>query len=79
MIVFVTPLDSTNNIFSMTVDVGAPEVTCQFLNGPVDSATYTFQYGTDPTYINLPHTDSSNGTNSGTIRTVYEKRLLFDN
>ena len=61
MWVIVSPLDSTNNIFSVTVDVGAPEVTCQFLNGPVTSATCTIQYGTDPTYVNLPNTDSSSG------------------
>ena len=59
MIVFVSPLDSTNNIFSVTVDVGAPEVSCQFLIGPVTSATCTIEYGTDPTYMNLPNTDSS--------------------
>ena len=61
VIIFVSPLDSTNNIFSVTVDVGAPEVTCQFLNGPVTSATCTIEYGTDPAYVNLPNTDSSSG------------------
>ena len=61
VIVFVSPLDSTNNIFSVTVDVGAPEVSCQFLNGPVTPATCTIEYGTDPTYVNLPNTDSSSG------------------
>ena len=61
MIVFVSPLDSTNNIFSVTVDVGAPEVSCQFLNVPVIPASCTIEYGTDPTYMNLPNTDSSSG------------------
>ena len=61
MIAFVSPLDSTHNIFSVTVDVGAPEVTCQFLNSLVTSATCTIEYGTDPTYVNLPNTDSSSG------------------
>ena len=51
----------------MTVDVGALEVTCQFLNGPVTSATCTVQYGTDPTYMNLPNTDSSIGTNVNSV------------
>ena len=46
----------------MTVDVGARVVTCRFLNGPVTSATCTIQYGSDPTYVNLPNTDSSTGT-----------------
>ena len=54
---------STNSIFNVTVDIGVPEVTCQFLNGPVTSATCTIRYGTDSTYVNLPNTDSSNGTN----------------
>ena len=56
-------LGSTKSIFTVTVDVGVPEVTCQFLNGPVTFAACTIQYGTDPTYVNLPYTDSSNGTN----------------
>ena len=56
------PLGSTNNVLDVVVDVGAPEVTCQFLNGPVTSVTCTIQYGTDPTYVNLPYIDSSNGT-----------------
>ena len=57
------PKDSTNDIFNATLDVGAPEVTCQFLIRLVTSATCTIQYGTDPTYVNLPYIDSSNGTN----------------
>ena len=61
------PLGSTNNIFNVTVDVEAREVTCQFVNGPVTSATCTIQYGTDPTYINLPYTDSSTGTNVNNV------------
>ena len=60
-------LGSKNSIFAMTVDVGVPEVTCQFLNGSVASATCTIQYGTDPTYVNLPYTDSSNGTNVNNV------------
>ena len=57
------PTGLANNIFDVVIDVGAPEVTCQFLNGSVTSATCIIQYGTDPTYMNLPYTDSSNGTN----------------
>ena len=56
-------LGSTNGIFTVTIDVGVPEVTCHFPNGPVTSVTCTIQYGTDPSYVNLPYTDSSNGTN----------------
>ena len=62
-----SPLGSTNNIFTVIVDVGSPEVTCQFLNGLVTSATCTIQYGTDPTYVNLLYTDSSNGTNVSNV------------
>ena len=49
------------------INVGVREVTCQFLNGPVASATCTIQYGTDPTYVNLPNTDSSTGTNVNSL------------
>ena len=60
-------IGSTNNLFNVTVDVGVHEVTCQFLNGPLTSATCTIQYGTDPTYVNLPNTDSSTGTNVNSL------------
>ena len=53
-------------MFSVAVDVGAPEVTCQFLRH-VTSATCTIQYGTDPTYMNLPNTDSSSGINVNNV------------
>ena len=62
-----SPLDSTNNIFNVTVDAGAREITCQFLNGPVTSTTCTIQYGADPTYVNLPYTDSSTGINVNSV------------
>jgi len=60
-------LEYTNNIFNATVDVGACEITCQFLNGLPTSATCTIQYGTNPTYENLPNTDSSTGTNVNSV------------
>ena len=60
-------IGSTNSIFNVTVDVGAREVTCHFLNGPLTSATCTIQYGTDPTYMNLPNTVSSTGTNVNSV------------
>ena len=62
-----SPLGSVNNLFNVTVYVGVHEVTCQFLNGPLTSATCTIQYGTDPTYVNLPNTDSSTGTNVNSV------------
>ena len=60
-------IGSTNSIFNVTVDVGAREVTCHFLNGLLTSATCTIQYGTDPTYVNLPNNDSSTGTNVNNV------------
>ena len=49
------------------VDVRVQEVTCQFLNGPVASATCTIQYGTDETNLNLTNTNSSTNVNSVTV------------
>ena len=72
------PLGSTNNILNVTVDIGAREVTCQFLNGPVASATCTIQYGTDPTYVNLPNTDSSTGTNVDSVTVPLSTPLQTD-
>ena len=72
------PLGSTNNIFNVTVDVEAREVTCQFVNGPVTSATCAVQYGTDPTYVNLPNTDSSTGTNVNSVTVPLSTSLQTD-
>ena len=60
----------------MTVDVEAQEVTCQFLSGLVISATCTVQYGTDPTYVNLPYTDSSIDTNVNNVTVPLSTPLL---
>ena len=69
-------LGSTNNLFNVTVDTGAREVTCHFLNGPLTSATCTVQYGTDSTYVNLPSTDSSTGTNVNNVTVPLSAPLL---
>ena len=69
-------IGSTNNLLNVTVDVGALEVTCQFLNIPLTSATCTFQYGTDPTYVNLPNTDSSTGTKVNSVTVPLSTPLL---
>ena len=71
-----SPLGSTNNIFNVTVDVEAQEVTCQFLSGPATSSTCTIQYGTDPAYVNLPYTDSSTGTNVNNVTVLLSTPLL---
>ena len=62
----------------MTVDVGVREVTCQFLNTLLTSATCTIQYGTDPTYVNLPNTDSSTGTNVNRVTVPLSAPLQVD-
>ena len=69
-------LDSSNTVFNVTVDVGALEVTCQFLSGPLIFATCTIQYGTDPTYVNLPYTDSSTDTNVNSVTVPLSAPLL---
>ena len=74
-------IGSTNSILNVTVDVGVHEVTCQFLNGLVTSATCTIQYGTDSTYVNLPNTDSSTGTNVNSVtvplNTTLQAKTLY--
>ena len=67
-----------NAVFNVSVDVRAHEVTCQFLNGPVTSGTCTVQYGTDPTYVNLPNTDSSTGTNVNSVTVPLSAPLEAD-
>lgn len=62
----------------MTVDAGAHEITCKFLNGPVTSATCSVQYGTDSTYVNLPNTDTSAGTNVNSVTVPLSTPLQAD-
>ena len=79
LVPFVCPyIGSVNNLFNVTVDVGAREVTCQFLNCPLTSATCTIQYGTDPAYVNLPNTDSSTGTNVNNVTISLSAPLQVD-
>ena len=65
-------------MFNVTVEVGAREVMCQFLNGPFTSATCTIQYGTDPAYVNLPNTDSSTGTNVNNVTISFSTPFQAD-
>ena len=65
-----------HSLYNVIVDVGALEVTCQFLNGPATTATCTIQYGNDPTYVNLPYTDSSTGTNVNSVTVLLSTPLL---
>ena len=75
---FIPLLGSSNRILDVVADVGVPEITCQFLSGLVTSATCSIQYGTDPTYVNLPYTDSSNGTNVNNVTVPLSTALQGD-
>ena len=73
-------VDSTNRAFNVTIDTGSrtPVAIFHFLNGPVTSANCTIQYGTDPTYMNLPNNDSSTGTNVNSMTVPLSTPLLAD-
>ena len=62
------------------VDVSSPSVAafnCTFLFGFTGSAHCTVQYGTDPTYMNLPYSAESTdtGTAGDTVSVVLRERL----
>ena len=62
------------------VDVSSPSVTtfnCTFLSGFTGSAHCTVQYGTDPTYMNLPYSavSTETGTAGDTVSVVLRERL----
>ena len=52
---------------------------CTFLPGFTGSAHCTVQYGTDPTYMNLPYSAESTetGTAGDTVSVVLRERLNF--
>ena len=64
-----TDLSSSNNV----------KLTCTFLPGFTGSAHCTVQYGTDPTYMNLPYSAESTetGTAGDTVSVVLSERLNF--
>ena len=71
--------DTTNNLLDV-VDVSLPDnvtVHCTFLSGFTGSAHCTVQYGTDPTYMNLPYSAESTetGTAGDTVSVVLRERL----
>ena len=53
------------------------QLQCTFLSGFSGSARCTVQYGTDPTYINLPYSAESTetGTVGDTVSVVLRERL----
>ena len=62
------------------VDVNSPSVAtfnCTFLAGFTGSAHCTVQYGTDPTYMNLPYSAESTetGTAGDTVSVLLRERL----
>ena len=60
--------DSTNNLLVAEVeDISLPNnatINCTFLSGFTGSAHCTVQYGTDPTYMNLPYSAESTETDT---------------
>ena len=71
----------TNNLLSVEViGVSSPvdtELQCIFLSGFTGSARCTVQYGTDPTYMNLPYSavSTETGTARDTVSVVLRERL----
>jgi len=52
-------------------------INCTFLSGFTGSSRCTVQYGTDPTYMNLPYSAESTetGTAGDTVSVVLRERL----
>jgi len=73
--------DTTNNLLTgEVVDVSSPNnvmINCTFLSGFTGSAQCTVQYGTDPTYMNLPYSAESTetGTAGDSVSVVLRERL----
>ena len=74
-------LGTTNNLLTgEVVGVSSPidaRLNCTFLSGFTGSAHCTVQYGTDPTYMNLPYSAESTetGTAGDTVSVVLRERL----
>jgi len=72
---------TTNNFLNEeVVNVRSPSdvrLNCTFLPGFTGSARCTVQYGTDPTYMNLPYSAESTetGTAGDTVSVVLRERL----
>ena len=72
---------TTNNVLEVAVvNVSSPtdaQLQCIFLSGFTGSAHCTVQYGTDPTYMNLPYLAESTetGTAGDTVSVVLRERL----
>ena len=75
------PTGTTNNVLEVAVvNVSSPVdalLQCTFLFGFTGSARCTVQYGTDPTYMNLPYSAESTatGTAGDSVSVVLRERL----
>ena len=58
-----SPAGMTNDAVAVHLDICVPEAICQYLYGPVASASCEIRFSTDPTYANLSTVDSANATN----------------
>ena len=73
--------DATNNLLTGELaDLSSSsdaKLTCTFLPGFTGSAHCTVQYGTDPTYMNLPYSAESTETGAAgdTVSVVLRERL----
>ena len=73
--------DTTNNhLTAGIVDLSSPNFAvlfCEFLSGFTGSARCRVQYGTDPTYMNLPYSavSTETGTAGDTVSVVLRERL----
>ena len=71
----------TNNLLAEEVieitSCNGATLNCAFLSGFSGSAQCAVQYGTDPTYINLPYSEVSTetGTAGDTVSVVLRERL----
>ena len=71
----------TNNLLTgEIVAVSSPSnarLNCTFLSGFIGSARCSVQYGTDPTYMNLPYSAESTetGTAGDTVNVVLREQL----
>ena len=72
---------TNNNVLEVAVaNVSSPvdaQLQCTFLPGFTGSTRCTVQYGTDPTYMNLPYSawSTETGTAGDTVRVSLRERL----
>ena len=72
---------TTNNLLNLAVvDANSPsdgQLQCTFLSGFTGSARCIVQYGTDPTFMNLPYSAESTetGTAGDSVSVVLRERL----